>query len=196
MSGLDARLEEEARWTHYLDLMGRVVGDLVHGYAALGGLVARGSGSGLSGGGGGGVEIPAPIRLEVVDAGRVVDVVVDECVPLVRGALRMGLWSDRDSDRRRRTVGGLRFLGSTLRQSHEQDPELGNRVTDSLWGARKTVAQITGEGLRPFRLHDPCAECGERQVWVEPGTWKSRCAACGAKRAPATASLVFSVSTP
>ncbi|GMA24749.1 hypothetical protein GCM10025864_25080 [Luteimicrobium album] len=99
MSGRHAADDDEARrWATYLEKMRGCVEEFVDGYVKLGGLIVR-EGSPAAGGGGGrssGASIPVPVRLEIIDTRAVVDHVVDTHVPIVRGVLRVGLWSDRD----------------------------------------------------------------------------------------------------
>lgn len=192
-----ARDHEADRWATYLRHMGRCIDDLLQGYVTLGAMVARDGSTGGGGGGGqSGSEVPAPVRLEVIDAMTTVEQAVGQYVPLVRGALRMGM-AKRDSRRREvRTVEGLRFLGRSLQAVYGDSPDLGDRLTDALWSARSDVARYTGEGLRPFRVERPCPACGAPSVWVQPETLTTRCSSCGDRAAASVASLVFSVSTP
>lgn len=196
--GTTVRDVEATRWETYLRHMTRCVEDLLHGYVTLGAMVAR-DGSAAGGGGGGragGAEVPAPVRLEVIDAMSGLEDAVATYVPLVRGTLRMGLRTQDRRTRAERTVDGLRFLGRSLRAVYGDDPDLGDRLTDALWTARADVGRYTGEGLRPFRVERPCAACGATSVWVRPEQLTTRCAACGDRSAASVASVVFSVSTP
>lgn len=181
-------------WGRFLVLMGKAVDELAEGYVALSGLIGRGSG-GEPAVGGSGTVAPAPVRLEVVDRMAEVEALVVELVPLVRGALRMGLGPvGGEGPRTVRTVRALRFLGASLRAVYEADPVVGERVTDGLWRARARVRVLTGEGRVPFRLAAACGECGAAEVWVRPDRWRSRCRACGHVEA-ASASTVFSSSS-
>ncbi len=181
MSTKTAQTDYERRFAAYLDLMASCAADLVVGYVALHGMVAR-SGSAPAGGGGGGGkrdDVPTPVDLGVVDVMTAVEQTVNRYVPLVRGALRMGLSVDERTARQRRTVEGLRFLGKSLPRVYDVDPVLGDNLADALWGARHDVARYTGEGMRPYRLEQPCPACGSASVWVNPEGIKTRCAACG-----------------
>lgn len=190
MSTKTAQTDHERRFATYLGLMAACVDDLVVGYVELIGMVARGAGAPHGGGGRSTDAVAAPIRIGVVDAAAAVERVVEQHVPLVRGALRLGLNADAATSRHRRTVDGLRFLGASLRAVYETDPDTGDRLTDALWDARRDVTQYTGEGTRPYRLEDPCEACGQHAVWVNPTSISARCTACGNTAAWSVSQLV------
>lgn len=182
------------QWAHFLRTMDKAVAELAEGYVALSGMLTPGAGApGESGSSSSG--IPAPLRLDVIDVMAMVERTVAELVPLVRGALRLGLDTGPRDERIVRTVRGIRFLGRVLQPVYDDDPVLGARVTDELWDARRRVSIVAGEGVRPFRLAAPCQSCGASEVWVRPDRWQTRCRACGVVEAADGASVVFSVSS-
>lgn len=135
----------------------------------------------------------SPLRLDVLDALADIDRYLDELLPLVRGALRLGPgvgeWNSRDS-RTDRVRGALEFIAAGLARVYEEDPVLGDDVSRGAWQLERRAGWIFGDTSRPFALTEPCPACGVPALWVVPDRMVIRCGnpGCGAQQ-PVDAAL-------
>lgn len=176
-----------AEWARFMADVARIVGEVRDGYVRLYGMTTpeRASiGDGLSRSGG--VSAGVPVALDVLDLIAAVDAVVDELVPLARGAMRLGPRPPRPGRPRIvRTVSGLRFLRDGIRHVWEADPGTGEVIVDRLEEVRARVAGRTREGVPTYRSVRPCEGCGSVSVVVYPARGVSRCVSCGQAQAAA-----------
>ena len=125
---------------------------------------------------------PAPLDLAVVDLLEEVHATVRRHVPLIRGALRMGLGTkgpgaDSPTSRVMTTAGHLAFMARSLPAVWAESPEYGQEVVSDMWRVWGRVQRALGRpNRRPHRIDDPCPECGELSLWVDLARL---CVACG-----------------
>jgi hypothetical protein len=167
---------------------------LAERYAELRTMLAAGSGGkvadGMPGHGPAGPRVP--IRVEVLDTLTEIDGYLAGALPLVRGALRLGVgsgqWSmgpkDGGDARTARVRAGLLFLASGLARVYQEDPYLGDDVSRGAWQLERRAGWIFGDRSRPFALADACPECGVPALWVVPERMAIVCGnpACRASR--------------
>lgn len=135
-----------------------------------------------------------PLRVEVVDVMRDVEMFVAYFLPLVRGTLRI----DRGVTFRTRELmvaGGLGTMAAGLGGIYAEAPGLGDDISRGAWDLERRAGWIVGDQARPFPLLEPCAECGVASLWVVPDRMLLRCGnpECGAQSAVNSHGAVHSV---
>jgi hypothetical protein len=151
---------------------------LAERYSELRSMLAAGSGGkaadGVTARGPAGPRVP--IRVEVLDTMSAIDEYLARCLPLARGALRLGVgagtWSmgpkDGGDARTARVRAGLLFLANGLASLYAEDPTLGDDVSRDAWKLERRAGWIFGDRSRPFALAEPCPACGVQALWVVP----------------------------
>jgi hypothetical protein len=133
-----------------------------------------------------------PIRVEVLDTMGEIDGYLAAFLPLVRGALRLGVGAgqwvmtarDGGDARTARVRSSLLFLAGSLGPVYAEDPHLGDDVSRGAWQLERRAGWIFGDRSRPFALVDPCPSCGVAALWVVPERMAIVCGnpACRASR--------------
>lgn len=171
------------QWREHLDEQARRVveravvhlDDLQVRYLGLRGIVGAGSGHG-----GGDVtrNVPGPrvpVRLDVVDLARDVEVFSTRYAGLVAGALRAGRPNVRS------IVGALSYVGEYLGPAALADPSLAGDVETKAAGLRWRARHLVGDVSAAFPVDVDCPGCGLMSLWVHPGRGVVKCGveACG-----------------
>ncbi|GAA1333206.1 hypothetical protein GCM10009592_26780 [Brachybacterium rhamnosum] len=148
--------------------------DLEVRYLALGGMVTPGRGAP-------GGRRPAgpsvPVRVDVIDLARDVEVFAVRYAGLVAGTLRAG------SSNTRSTVGALAYVGNNLGTAALEDPTLAVDVEGGAAKLRWRARRLVGEVASAFPVDVDCPECGLMSLWVHPGRGVVKCGVedCGAE---------------
>lgn len=142
--------------------------DLQVRYLALRGMTGQTSMS--VGDGGRGVHGPrVPIRVDVVDLLRDVEVYAVRYAGLVAGTLRAG------SSNTRSIVGALSYVADNLGPATIVDPTLTGDVESGAAKLRWRARRIVGEVSTAFPVDVTCPECGLMSLWVHPGRGIVKC---------------------
>lgn len=147
--------------------------ELAAQHASLAAFVAAGSGRGPSEGvdiRGTKVHPDIPIRAEVVDVRAAIEGDARRYAALTRGTLR-------HQQNPPTTAGRLGVIAACLPDLHAADPALAAEMVEALWEHHRRASRIVDppRGLRPFRIDDPCPECGHESLWVDPKGWRIGC---------------------
>lgn len=147
-------------------------------------------------GGGSHVSARPPLDLHVVDLRAAVEGLVGRFVPLVRGALRMGLSAGpapapKAGERPKvemppppaAPAAALGWLRDALAGVAGEDPDLARELGAAAWGLRGPVERACGRQPRPYRIGEPCPSSGALTLFVDPHRGVVRCVDvdCGAE---------------
>ncbi len=119
-------------------------------------------------------EARIPVNVDVIDLREGISRSVREFVPIVRGTLRMGVEPMKSTA----TPALLRFVAGAFPRLHDTDPCLGDDLAEAMWGFhRRANAILNGvdRTLRPYRLDEPCPQCGLLSMWADPEEWRLGC---------------------